>query len=154
MDFINEIVNFFMFYSFVGAGVAFLMIGKYYNMHNKQNLPWIFLSVGLIVIAFRSFFQSLPEIFGLGAYMAVIVPVVSIVGSVLIIMSIGLMLMQKKMEKTSLQKRYDDIHLVLENLHQKYFRKEISEDDMRKMNADLEKELAEIEVKLKGEKQI
>ena len=149
MVMIDEIVNFFMFYSFIGTGVVLLMVGRYYNLHTKLTSPWVFLSLGFMVVAFRSLFESLPDIIGLGPYIPIIVPLVSIIGSTLIIISIGFILFQKRMEKTRLERRANEITLVLENLRQKYFSKEISEDDMHRMNAELEKELAEIEVRLK-----
>lgn len=151
---IDEIANFFMFYSFLGTGIVLLMVGRYYNLHTKFVSPWILLSAGLIVISFRSLFEVVPDVGGMGALIPVIVPMVSIIGSLLIILSIGFILMQKKMEKTGLENRAAEIKSVLDNLHEKYFRKEISEEDMRKMNAELEKELAEIEVKMKEKGQI
>jgi uncharacterized membrane protein len=154
MVLIDDISNFFMFYSFLGTGIMLLMVGRYYNLHSKFVSPWTFLSIGLMVVAFRGLFQSIPDVGGLGTYTPIIVPMVSILGSLLIVMGIGFILFQKRMEKTSLEKRVAEIKSVLENLHEKYFRKEISEDDMRRMNAELEKELAEIEVKLKGKNQI
>jgi uncharacterized membrane protein len=152
MVLIDDIVNFFMFYSFLGTGIVVLMIGRYQKLTIKFFSPFVFLSLGLVIVAFRSLFLSIPSIIGLDT--TIIVPVFSILGSLLLIVGVIFLLLEKRVEKASLERRTEEIKAVLDNLRQKYFKKELSEEDMRKMNAELERELAEIEVRLKEKSQI
>ena len=154
MVMIDDIVNFFMFYSFLGTGIVVLMIGRYQKLKIKLFSPFSLLSLGLIIVAFRSLFLSAPNLSGLSVYTSFLVPIVSIVGSFFLTLGVIFLLLEKRVEKAALERRTEEIKAVLENLHQKYFKKELSEEDMRKMNADLEKELAEIEVRLKEKSQI
>jgi len=49
-----------------------------------------------------------------------------------------------------LKKRHDEVTSIIKNLKEKYYKQEISEEDLKSINVHLMKELAEIEVKLEG----
>jgi hypothetical protein len=78
---------------------------------------------------------------------------VSILGGSLAILIGGITLYYRKsIQVADLRKRHDEVKSIIKNMKEKYYRQEITEDDLKSINAGLVKELAEIEVMLEGKK--
>jgi len=143
------VIDFFVFFSFIGLGVVILIIGKYYSYKRKLSVAWVLLSIGIIISAFRSLFDIIVLAnTDLGVITEVGSPV-SGLGSLVMIVGLASLLVEKTMESGSLLKRSEELKLVIEYLNQKYMKRQLTEEDLRKMTSELTKELAEIEVKLK-----
>lgn len=76
---------------------------------------------------------------------------VSILSGSLAILVGGIFLYYRKsLQVADLRNRHEDVKSIIKNMKDKYYKQEISEDDLKSINATLMKELAEIEVKLEG----
>jgi len=75
----------------------------------------------------------------------------SILGGSLAILIGGIFVYYRKsVQMADLKKRHDEVTSIIKNLKEKYYKQEISEEDLKSINVHLMKELAEIEVKLEG----
>jgi threonine synthase len=69
-------------------------------------------------------------------------------GSALSLTSFAMLYTERSNEANSLKQREEDLNQIMERLKKKFLNREIPEEDMRKLNTDIVRELAEIEVKL------
>ncbi|HLC59436.1 MAG TPA: hypothetical protein VJH34_02840 [archaeon] len=144
------LVNFFTFYAMIGIGIVLLVIGKYYSSMQKLTISWVLLAIGVVTAALRSLIDILiMSNSQLAQYISVWNPIFGLMGSLLVVGGLISLSLEKTIETTTLRRRQQEIKLILDNLRQKYLKKEISEEDLKKLNADLKKEIAEIEVRLK-----
>jgi len=144
------LVNFFTFYAMIGIGIVLLVIGKYYSSMQKLTISWVLLAIGVVTAALRSLIDILiMSNSQLAQYIGVWNPIFGLMGSLLVVGGLISLSLEKTIETTTLRRRQQEIKLILDNLRQKYLKKEISEEDLKKLNADLKKEIAEIEVRLK-----
>lgn len=56
---------------------------------------------------------------------------------------------EKSYKIRDIKRRYEEVKAVIKNLKEKYYKQEISEEDLKTVHSNLLKELAELEVKLK-----
>jgi hypothetical protein len=71
-------------------------------------------------------------------------------GSMAILVGGMLVYYRKSVQVADLKKRHEEVKSIIKNMKDKYYKQEISEDDLKSVNRGLMKELAEIEVKLEG----
>lgn len=75
----------------------------------------------------------------------------SILGGSMAILVGGVFIYYKKTAQISdLRRRYEEIQEVITNLKDKYYKQEISEDDLKSAHSSLLKELTELEVRIKS----
>jgi hypothetical protein len=78
----------------------------------------------------------------------------SILGGSLAILIGGIFVYYRKtVQIADLRRRQDEILKIIESLKKRYYKQEISEEDLKSVNTQLIKELTEIEVKLKEKKE-
>lgn len=127
-----------------------LYIGKYMNIQRKITLPWIILSIGFLFSSLNLFI----EIIGLVSNNYIIPrPVLwyifNTIGSIALIVGFAAIMTERQLEISILRKRQMEIKDIMQFLKEQYYKKEISEDDLRKLYTNLVEQLAEIEVRIK-----
>lgn len=144
------ISNSIVFVAFVFIAFMILYLGRKTDPKKKIKLAWVDLSLGVIMAGI-----TFPIQIGvaLGTFTEEIGFVTSCIlmltGASLAFTSFLIVYLERIDEINFLKKRQKEITMVMKKLRHRYFRKEISEEQLRKMYADFIKELTEIEVKLK-----
>jgi hypothetical protein len=133
------IVNVVSFFILCFVAISWLSFGK--RLYN-QSIPtgWILISVGVYLYAMSKLFAVL-QLADIMLIIELIAGVVFLSGDLLVLISIS-------QEMFVLRNRQKEIKLVMKSLKEKYFKRRITEEDLKKMYAQLEKELAEIEAKM------
>jgi len=108
-------------------------------------------TAGTFILALGINLIGLSHLFRIGmeASSNIFINISAISGSLFTLVGFILMTYQTQLENIRLKQRYDELHLIIKNLKDRYYRQEISEDDLKAINAGLIRELAELEVKLK-----
>lgn len=144
-------VDLFIFFSYVIMSSFLLYIGKLIHYKKKISLPWIVLALGLL-------FSSLNFIVGLGGTYVLARPVIwylfSLIGSVCLLEGFVLVFLERVFGVSMLRARELEIREVIDYLKKRYYEKEISEEDLKRLHAELLHQLAEVNVKLKKHKKI
>ena len=143
--------NLFIFFSYIVMASFLVYVGKEVRYDKKLTLPWIIIAAGLMFISLN----LLIEVIGVigGTY---ILPrpmlwyVINLIGSFALILGFAALMAEKQLELTLLKKRKLEITDLMENLKEQYYKREISEADLRKLHAGLVEQLAQIEVKIKN----
>lgn len=143
--------NLFIFFSYIVMASFLVYVGKEVRYDKKLTLPWIIIAAGLMFISLN----LLIEVIGVmsGTY---ILPrpmlwyVVNLIGSFALILGFAALMAERRLELTLLKKRKLEIADLMENLKEQYYKREISEADLRKLYAGLVEQLAQIEVKIKN----
>lgn len=142
------LINGVTFFSFVFLAGVVIHLGRSTSSQNKITLPWVNLALGIILIGLGYLTQTSrmvnleKDLFYFVSFLAMMI------GSMLTFASFAMLYTQKVDEVNRLSKRENEIKLIMKKLREKYFKREIPEDDLKKMHADLIKELTEIEVRL------
>jgi len=144
------VTNSITFFSNVGLAILLIYFGKSTDFKGKIRLPWITLSTGIMVSATSYLIQILGvlDIAPTGTTL-LSTHLVMLIGTAITFFSFSSIYLTKINDINSLRKRYTQIKKIMKRLKRKYRRREIPEDDLRKIYTDLTKELVEIEVKLK-----
>lgn len=108
-------------------------------------IGWFILSIGLYVFAMTKLL-SIFNLNDLKVFFEFIGITLVLAGNIMVLGSIY-------DESKFLERRKEEINLVLKDMSKKYMQKEIDEDTLKKTNAELEKELSEIDIRLKEKKQ-
>jgi len=143
-------IDLFIFFSYIVMAGFLLYVGRNITIQKKITLPWIILTIGLLFTSLNVF----VEIVGVVAEIYIIPrPVLwyvfNTIGSVSLIGGFASIIAEKQIELGMLKSRQLEIKDIMDYLKERYYRKEISEEDLRKLYADLVGQLAEIEVKIK-----
>jgi hypothetical protein len=138
MDIIDIVIFFILEYL---CYIFFYFIQKI----DKNINPSIFiLCLGINLIALSFLFRVGNEI-NVNPFVTI-----SILGGAMAILVGGVFVYYRKISQISdLKKRYNEIQNVITNLKEKYYKQEISEDDLKSVHSEMLKELAELEVKMK-----
>ncbi|MEM7825772.1 MAG: hypothetical protein QW412_02860 [Candidatus Aenigmatarchaeota archaeon] len=140
-------MTFINFASFVGLSFASLLIfyfGRLSNPKRQVSVSVFTLCLGLEFIALAHLFRV--EIEPLAPNFIIITSLIGVIftltGSVSVLYS--------AYEISNLKRRYEELKMMITTLREKYFKQEISEEDLKAVYANILKDLTEIEVKLKG----
>ncbi len=143
--------NLFIFFSYIVMASFLVYVGREVRYDKKLTLPWIIIAAGLMFISLN----LLIEVIGVmsGTYILprpVLWYVVNLIGSFALILGFAALMAERQLELTLLKKRKLEITDLMENLKEQYYKREISEADLRKLYAGLIEQLAQIEVKIKN----
>ncbi len=143
------IINFITFGAFVFLAAVLIYLGRSTDPKKKITMPWVNLSfgvlltgVGYLVQAGRLLQYFTEDITIVSSYLLILV------GALLIFASFSLLYTERTAELNNLKKRHDQIRKIMNRLKQKYFARELPEEDLKKMYSELIREMTEIEVKL------
>jgi hypothetical protein len=144
-------IDLFIFFAYVIAAGFIIYIGRKINYEKKITLSWIVLATGFLFISVN----LLIEVTGLiiGSYITtkpVIWYLINMLGSIFILIGFAMSLFEKIVDISILKKRKIEIRQIMDYLDEKYRKRELTEEDLRKMYSKMVEELAEVEVKLKG----
>ncbi len=139
---INTFVNIFAFVGMTITAYAIFYVARSIKQKNVGlNLVALALGISFIGMSylFRVWFSNSTSIFEM-----------SFVGVGSLLLSIGVIWVfyENGMEIQNLKRKEDDIRDAIEKLKEKYYRREISEEELESVHTSMLKELAEIEVKL------
>jgi uncharacterized membrane protein len=139
---ITTFVNIFAFVGMTITAYAIFYVARSIKQKNV-GLNLVMLALGINFIGMSYLFRVW---FGDSAFPFEM----SLVGFGSLLLSIGVIWVfyEKGMEVQNLKRRENDIRGTIERLKEKYYRREISEEELESMHTDMLKELAEIEVKL------
>ena len=151
-----SIVNLFVFILFIFISIFLLYIGKNINSKKKITLPWINLSIGIFLIALEHIinpinFPNTPiiNLLLINLYLVDFTEILLIViGSIITIISFILIYKENSNQILNLNERHEELHNITKKLKQKFMSREIPEEELKKINIGIVKELTEIEVKL------
>jgi len=144
-------IDLFIFFAYVIASTFIIYIGRKINYEKKITLSWIVLATGFLFISVN----LLIEVAGLivGSYTTtkpVFWYLINMLGSIFILIGFAMSLFEKIVDISILKKRKIEIRQIMDYLDEKYRKRELTEEDLRKMYSKMVEELAEVEVKLKG----
>jgi uncharacterized membrane protein len=106
----------------------------------------------LFVLCFGINLLALSFLFRVGKEVSNQLVTFSILGGSIDILFGGVFVYYRKsVQMADLKKRHEEVSAIIKNLKEKYYKQEISEEDLKSVNASLMRELAEIEVKLEGQ---
>jgi len=133
----------------IAAGFI-IYIGRKINYEKKIMLSWIILASGFLFISMN----LLIEVAGLiiGSYTTtkpVFWYLINMLGSIFILIGFVMSLFEKIIDISILKKRKIEIRHIMNYLDERYRKRELSEEELRKMYANMVEQLAEVEVKLK-----
>ena len=143
-------VDLFIFFSYLVMAGFLLYIGRYVSLQKKITLPWLILSIGFLFSSLNLFVEVvgiLTEVY--------IIPrpilwyIFNTIGSIALIIGFASVMVERQLEMSVLKRRQLEIKDIMQYLKESYYKKELSEDDLRRFYADLVEHLAEIEVKIK-----
>lgn len=144
-------VDLFIFFSYLVMAFFLLYIGKYVSVQRKITLPWVILSIGFLFSSLNIFI----EIVGIVTQIYILPrPVLwyvfNSIGSIALIVGFASVMVERQLEISILRKRQIEIKDIMQYLKDEYYKKELSEEDLRRFYADLVEHLAEIEVRIKA----
>lgn len=142
-------INFAAFAAFMAIGGLLLYLGRSMGPKKKLSFPWINLSFGTILIGVNYLVQAVfaTQITGdptitISSYLLIIG------GAALSFTSFLILYMERSNELQTLKDRQDELKEITNRLRKKYLARELPEDELKKLDTDIVRELAEIEVKL------
>ncbi len=143
-------IDLFVFFSYIVTACFLLYIGKYVHEQKKITLPWIILAIGLLFTSLNLFVEIVGSLTGI-----YIIPrpvlwyIFNVIGSTSLIVGFALAMTERQVELSSLRKRQFEIKDIIQYLKEQYYKKSLSESDLRRLYADLIEQSAEIEVRIK-----
>lgn len=136
--------NTITFFVLCSVSITWLIFARRIYPHSLP-LGWVTLAIGVYMYALA----RLSLILGLPV---MAISSIELMAGALFVIGDVLVLTQITEEFSSLRNRQNEIKSVMQNLKNKYFRREIDEEQLKKLYSDLVKELAEIEVKMTKKK--
>ncbi len=140
----TDIVNLGVFFGLSLSSYVMLYFSQKASLEKQVTSSVFTLAMGLNLIGLSSLFRigteySLP-VFNL---------VTASLGTVFAFAGVIMVFYERSYKVGDIKKRYDEVKAVISNLKEKYYKQEISEEDLKSVHSSLLKELAELEVKLK-----
>lgn len=142
-------INLAAFAAFIVVGAMLLHVGKSTHPEKRIGLPWINLAFGTFLIGINYLVQAVfaTQISG-DPTVAISSYLLIIGGSALALTSFLILYIERSNEADMLRTRHDELKAIMARLRKKFLSRELPEEDMRKIDTDIVRELAEIEVKL------
>jgi len=146
---VSMAINFVAFAAFLTIGGVLLYLGRSLHPDKKISFSWINLAFGTFLIGINYLVQAIfaTQISGdptitISSYLLIIG------GAALSFTSFVILYVERSNEFNVLNERQDDLKEIMERIRKKFLSRELPEEDMRKIDTDIVRELAEIEVKL------
>ena len=125
----------------VAGGLIF-----YYAIKNSPER----ISMGVFVLIIGFFLIGLSHLFRIGIDIASTpILITNFIGVFFILGGVSVVFFQATRHMEGLKKRHEEIKSIITVLKDKYYQQEVSEEELKPIYAQLLKELAEIEVRLK-----
>lgn len=142
-------INLAAFGAFVAIGIAMLHVGRSTNPGKRISFPWVNLSFGTFLIGINYLVQAIfaTQISGDPA-IAISSYLLIIGGAAMLFTSFIILYTERANEANLLRQRQEELKAITRRLRKKFFARELPEDELRKLDTDIVRELAEIEVKL------
>lgn len=143
------VINLAAFFAFLLISGILVYLGRSTHAEKKVTFPWVNLAFGTVLIGINYLIQAIFATRLTGDPTITISSYLLIVGgAALSFTSFVTLYVERTHEVSSLQKRQDELKEITERLKKKFLSREIPEDEMKKLNTDIVRELAEVEVKL------
>lgn len=139
-----DIINIVIFLSLGLSGYVVFYFAQKANPQNPVTLSIFALSFGLNLIGLSQLFRIGSE-----SFLPFFILFPALAGSILTLLGIYLVLRQRSSPMMYWKKRHEELQSIIKNLKDKYYKQEISEDELKSVHSSLLKELAELEVKMK-----
>lgn len=143
-------IDLFVFFSYIVMASFLVYVGRIVSYQKKLTLPWIMIAGGLLLISLNIFVEivgSLTQVYIIPR--PVLWYAFNVIGSIALIAGFASVMVERQVEIGNLRRRQLEIKDIMQYLKEQYYKKELSEEDLRKLYADLVEQLAEIEVKIK-----
>jgi len=139
---LTDFLHYTVFVSLTVTALIILYIGKISNLSKQGSISTFILSLGIVLISFAHLLRGDTE-----TLLPRSVTSTSFAGSILTLFG-TVILSYEVYKKNRLIMKYNEIKAIISNLKEKYYKQEISEEDLKQSHADLLRELAGLEVKL------
>jgi len=144
----GDAVNILTFFSLGFSSYIVFYFSQKFDSDKQVNMSIFILALGLNFIGLSHLFRI-----GANEQVNIFVDMTAVIGSLFVLIGFILMSYQKRVANINLRLRYNELNSVIKNLKDKYYKQEISEEDLKSVHSGLIKELSELEVKMKdGEK--
>lgn len=144
----ESIVNLILFFGLNFSGYLIFYFSARISPQRQVSGSIFILSLGLSLVGLSHLFRI-----GMEVALPVHIMLSSLMGGILLTLAgVGILSYERFIEVANFRKRYEELIKIISNLKKKYYRQEISEEDLRAVYSSLLKELAELEVKLKETK--
>lgn len=143
----TDIVNLGVFLGLSLSSYVMLYFSQKASIGKQVTSSVFTLAIGLNLIGLSSLFRI-----GIEYTLPVFNLVTSSLGTVFAFVGVIMVFYERSYKVGDIKKRYDEVKAVISNLKKKYYKQEISEEDLKSVHSSLLKELAELEVKLKKKK--
>jgi len=141
---VADIVNLGVFFGLGLSSYIMLFLSQKASLEKKITSSVFTLSLGLNLIGLSSLFRI-----GIEHYLPIFNIITASVGTVCAFVGVIMVFYERAYKLKAIESRYEEVKSMISNLKEKYYKQEISEEDLRFTHASLLKELAELEVKLK-----
>ena len=143
------VINLAAFLAFATIGFLFLYIGKSTDSARKITMPWINLFFGVLLIGLNYLIQAVfPSQILTSSAITISSYLLIISGAAMTFTSFVILYTERSNEIGNLNKRHDELTSITHKLQKKFMARQLPEDEMKRLNTGIVKELAEIEVKL------
>lgn len=141
---LETIVNVLIFLSLGLSSYIVFYFSQKFDPYKQVTVSVFILALGLNLI-------GLSHLFRIGTATAVqpLITFSALLGALFTFIGFILVFYKKSLQVINLKERYDEVNAIIANLKDKYYKQEISEEDLRTVHSGLLKELAELEVKMK-----
>lgn len=144
---LTDIVNLGVFFGLSISSYIMLYFSQKANL-GKKITPSVFtLALGLNLIGLSSLFRI-----GIESTLPVFNLITSSLGTLCAFVGVIMVFYERSYRVGDMKKRYEEVKAIIGNLKEKYYKSEISEEELRTAHVSLLKELAELEVKMKKKK--
>lgn len=140
---VSDIVNLFAFAGLTIATYTVFYFGRMMNPDKGISVNLFTLALGINLIGLSHLFRIWLDV-----STSPLILVLVAVGSAFLSAGVIWVFYEKAVEMRNLRRREVEINSVIADLKERYYRKELSEEDLKAIYSNLLKELAEIQVKL------
>jgi len=145
----STVINLAASMAFFVIGALQIYVGRSSGAGNKIAFPWINMAFGTFLIGINYLIQAVftsgttenPTI-AISSYLLILG------GAALSFTSFFILYTERANEAKNLKDREEDLKEITSRLKKKFLSRELPEEEMRKLDTDIVRELAEIEVKL------
>jgi hypothetical protein len=145
----NTVINLAASLAFFVIGALQIYVGRSSGADKKITFPWVNMAFGTFLIGINYLIQA---VFTSGSTENPTITISSYLlilgGAALSFTSFFILYTERANEAKNLRDREDDLKEITSRLKKKFLSRELPEDEMRKLDTDIVRELAEIEVKL------
>jgi uncharacterized membrane protein len=144
---VADIVNLGVFFGLSISSYIMLYFFQKSSLEKKVTSSVFTLALGLNLIGLSNLFRI-----GIEHSLPFFNIITASLGTVCALAGVIMVFYERAYKIKDIQSRYEEVKAMISNLKEKYYKQEISEEDLKSIHAGLLRELAELEVKLKKKK--